>query len=97
MAGPSVGFGHQTESCTRGSRDAQPLRPQQERTIRGQEDLGEQELRHHTGEATPEMTVMIMPICFRSTKILTKHLITAKYMSAVPINVDGTTYKLNIC
>lgn len=51
MAGPSVGFGHQTENCPRGSRDAQPVRPEQERALRGQEDLGEQELRHHTGEA----------------------------------------------
>lgn len=66
MAGPSMGFGHQTESCTRGSRDAQPVRPQQERTIRGQEDLGEQELRYHTGEATTEITVMIMRNCFIS-------------------------------
>lgn len=69
MAGPSVGFGHQTESRTRGSRDAQPVRPQQERAIRGQEDLGEQELRHHTGKARDDRD-HYMPICFRSAFLI---------------------------
>ncbi len=69
MAGPSVGFGHQTESRTRGSRDAQPVRPQQERAIRGQEDLGEQELRHHSGKARGHSDPYV-PICLRSAFLI---------------------------
>ncbi len=69
MAGPSLGFGHQTESRSRGSRDAQSIRPQQERAIRGQEGLGEQELRHHTGKARGHSD-RDMPVCFRSAFLI---------------------------